>query len=120
MNLRGTKESVKILMPVFLVFLATHALLIVWSILAHVHEVPLVTHQVSSGFHSGLSTLGIGGMLLLFFRAYSMGGGTYTGIEAVSNGLQIMREPRVATGKRTMVYMAVSLALIGSFLLTFY
>ena len=50
------------------------------------------------------------GMLLLFLRAFSMGGGTYTGIEAVSNGLQIMREPRVQNGKRTMVYMSVSLA----------
>ena len=43
-------------------------------------------------------------------RAYSMGAGTYTGIEAVSNGLPILREPRVQTGKRTMLYMAVSLA----------
>ena len=49
-------------------------------------------------------------MLLLFVRAYSLGGGTYTGIEAVSNGLPIMREPRVQTAKRTMVYMAISLA----------
>ena len=29
-----------------------------------------------------------------------MGGGTYTGIEAVSNGLQILREPRAQTGRR--------------------
>ena len=42
------------------------------------------------------------GILALVLRAYSMGAGTYTGIEAVSNGLQIMREPRVRTGKRTM------------------
>ena len=49
-------------------------------------------------------------VLLIFCRAYSLGGGTYTGIEAVSNGLPILREPRVATGKRTMLYMAVSLA----------
>ena len=40
---------------------------------------------------------------LLFVRAYSLGGGTYTGIEAVSNGVQIMREPKVRTAKRTMV-----------------
>src|SRR5207237_2024142 len=51
---------------------------------------------------------------LLFVRAYSLGGGTYTGIEAVSNGLQIMREPRVQTGKRTMAYMAISLAVTAS------
>jgi hypothetical protein len=28
----------------------------------------------------------------VFVRAYSLGGGTYTGIEAVSNGLPIRRE----------------------------
>ena len=48
--------------------------------------------------------------LALLLKAYSMGAGTYTGIEAVSNGLPILREPRVETGKRTMTYMGVSLA----------
>ena len=48
---------------------------------------------------------------MLFVRAYSLGGGTYTGIEAVSNGVQIMREPKVRTAKRTMVLMATSLAI---------
>jgi len=57
---------------------------------------------------------------MLFLRAYSLGGGTYTGIEAVSNGLQIMREPRVRTGKKTMVYMAISLALTASGILIAY
>src|SRR5207244_8866157 len=69
-----------------------------------------VASEVSSGLSRGMSTLGLGGLALLFLRAYSLGGGTYTGIEAVSNGLQIMREPRVQTGKRTMAYMAISLA----------
>jgi hypothetical protein len=55
--------------------------------------------------------LGVFGVLALFLKAYSSGAGTYTGIEAVSNGLMIMREPRVATAKRTMLLMAVSLAL---------
>ena len=49
-----------------------------------------------------------------------MGGGTYTGIEAVSNGLQIMKDPKVKTGKRTMVYMSVSLALTAGGLLVCY
>ncbi len=42
-----------------------------------------------------------------------MGAGTYTGIEAVSNGLPILREPRVQTAKRTMRYMATSLAFMA-------
>ena len=75
---------------------------------------------MGTGFHSGLGTLGIGGMLLLFVHAYSLGGGTYTGIEAVSNGVPIMREPRVRTAKRTMVYMAVSLAFTAGGLLVCY
>ncbi len=53
-------------------------------------------------------------------RAYSMGAGTYTGIEAVSNGLPILREPRVQTAKRTMRYMAVSLAFMAAGLMVGY
>src|SRR5512134_2794044 len=33
LNLRGVKESVQVLLPVFLVFLGTHALLIGWAVL---------------------------------------------------------------------------------------
>ena len=51
--------------------------------------------EVRSGFATRAGTLGLRRDAALFLRAYSLGGGTYTGIEAVSNGLQIMREPRV-------------------------
>lgn len=120
LNLRGVKESVLALAPIFILFLVTHVILIGGGILGHVTSIPVVTQSVSSGFQSGLTTLGVGGMLLLFLHAYSLGGGTYTGIEAVSNGLMIMREPRVHTGKRTMLYMAVSLALTAGGLLVCY
>jgi amino acid transporter len=111
MNLRGVKESVTTLMPIFLVFLLTHTILIFGVIATRLTDFPAVSHEVSSGLEHGVATLGWLGIGALFLRAYSMGAGTYTGIEAVSNGLQIMREPKVATAKRTMVYMAVSLAL---------
>lgn len=120
LNLRGVKESVQILLPVFLVFLGTHALLIGWALISHANDIPEVSARLSQGFSSGYSTLGLGGMALLLLRAYALGGGTYTGIEAVSNGLQIMREPRVATGKRTMTYMAISLALTAAGILIGY
>ncbi|HET7435735.1 MAG TPA: APC family permease [Thermoanaerobaculia bacterium] len=120
LNLRGVKESVKVLTPIFLIFLATHALLIADSIGTHLDAVPEVSRKLSAEYARGMSTLGVVGMLLLFLRAYSLGGGTYTGIEAVSNGLQIMREPRVHTGKRTMIYMALSLAVTASGILVAY
>ena len=56
----------------------------------------------------------------IFLRAYSLGGGTYTGIEAVSNGMQILREPKVRNGKKTMAYMASSLAITAGGLLVCY
>ena len=110
LNLRGVKESIRILMPIFLVFLATHVVLITGSVGLHLGRTVEVAHEVSSGLSHDLGTMGFIALALLFLRAYSLGAGTYTGIEAVSNGLSIMREPRVATGKRTMVYMSTSLA----------
>jgi hypothetical protein len=56
----------------------------------------------------------------LLLTADSLGAGSYTGIEAVSNGLPILREPRVATGRRTMIYMGVSLAFMVAGLLLMY
>lgn len=120
LNLRGVKESVQALLPVFGVFVLTHLILIVGGTLSHIGRVPEVVQGVGEGVRGGVSTLGGFGLFLLFVRAYSLGGGTYTGIEAVSNGLQIMREPRVQTGKRTMIYMATSLALTAGGILVCY
>jgi amino acid transporter len=110
LNLRGIRESIRVLMPIFLAFLVTHAVLIVGSVFFHLGRADEVARSVSDGLSRDLSTMGFVGLALLFLRAYSLGAGTYTGIEAVSNGLNIMREPRVLTGKRTMVYMSTSLA----------
>lgn len=110
LNLRGVKESVTFLLPIFLIFCLTHLVLIVTAILSHLGELPAVFQGTASDFHGGVSSLGFVPMLFILFRAYSMGGGTYTGIEAVSNGVQILREPRVHNAKKTMLYMALSLA----------
>jgi len=110
LNLRGVKESVSVLAPVFVLFLVTHAILIFGVLLWRSGEFPAVAAEIKGGYRGTLSALGWGGLAALFLRAYSMGAGTYTGIEAVSNGLQIMREPKVQTAKKTMLYMATSLA----------
>ena len=114
LNLRGVKESVTILAPIFLLFIVTHVLLLGYGIIAHSTNISPVAVQVQSQAGFDLATIGVIGILALFLRAYSFGAGTYTGLEAVANGVQIMREPKVKTGKRTMAYMAVSLALISA------
>jgi amino acid transporter len=120
LNARGARESVIPLAPVFLLFVVTHAILILGGILGHAGELPATASRVAEGFQRGAGTLGVTGLLLLLTRAYALGGGTYTGIEAVSNGLPIMREPRVQTAKRTMAYMAGSLAFTATGLLLCY
>jgi amino acid transporter len=110
LNIRGIKESVTIMAPIFMVFVLTHLVLLLDGIFTHTDRFAPLVQNFHAGLSQDLSTIGGFGILVLFLRAYSLGGGTYTGIEAVSNGLQIMREPRVQTGKRTMVYMATSLA----------
>jgi len=110
LNLRGVKESVSTLAPIFIIFVITHILLIGYGILSHSANITPMTHQFKTSFGQDVSTLGFLAILSIFLRAFSLGGGTYTGLEAVSNGMQIMREPKVQTGKRTMVYMATSLA----------
>jgi len=120
MNLRGVKESVRILLPIFLMFLVTHAVVIVAAIVSNAGAAPAIVADSYRESRAAAGAIGYGGLFFLLMRAYSLGGGTYTGIEAVSNGLQILREPQVETARRTMRYMALSLAAVSSGILVSY
>ncbi|MBK7545724.1 MAG: amino acid permease [Elusimicrobia bacterium] len=120
LNLRGVKESIVILTPIFLVFLVTHAIVILYGIFGHWTDLPGMVMDTVTETREGVGAIGLIGMGAIFLRAFALGGGTFTGIEAVSNGLQILREPRAATGKRTMKFMAWSLALTAGGILINY
>jgi amino acid transporter len=120
LNLRGVKESVVLWVPVFFVFVGTYLFGIVWAISAHFTDLPSIVHGVTADARAGSAEVGVLGVLAVLLRAYGLGAGTYTGIEAVSNAVNTLREPRVQTGKRTMLYMAVSLSFVVSGLLLAY
>lgn len=121
MNLRGVRESVMMLAPIFIVFAVTHLILIGYGVSSHSGQLLNLTKEVQGSLKQDFLSVGFIGILAIFLRAFSMGGGTYTGIEAISNGMQIMREPRIQTGKKTMVYLATSLAFTaGGLLLCYY
>jgi amino acid transporter len=120
MNLRGIRESVMPLVPIFLLFLVTHTFAVLYALLTHVHSIGDVAQTTIAQARGARSALGGFGVFLLLMRAYSMGAGTYTGIEAVSNGMSILREPRVQTAKKTMRYMAASLAFMAAGLMIGY
>ena len=120
LNLRGVKESVILWVPIFFVFVGTYTFAILWSIATHLGSFPEIGHGVMTDVRTASAETGMIGLFAVLLRAYSLGAGTYTGIEAVSNGLNTLREPRVQTGKRTMIYMSVSLSLVVGGLLVAY
>lgn len=120
LNLRGVKESVMVVVPIFMMFVITHAILLISYFFLYASKIPSVAVHVASGLQSDAHSMGLWAMFLLFLGAYSRGAGTYTGIEAVSNGVPMMREPKVQTAKRTMFYMALSLAVTAGGILVCY
>jgi amino acid transporter len=120
LNLRGMKEVITVLLPIFLGFILTHAFLIVYGVLSHASALPTLAPEVWSETSALSGQLGWTGVAALLLLAYSQGGGTYTGLEAVSNNVNVLAEPRVHTGKVTMVYMALSLAFTAGGIILLY
>ena len=120
LNMRGIKESVYVLTPIFLAFIVSHTGLVAFGILRHAPDLGHLLGDTVQDTHRAVSEVGLLGITVVLLRAFSLGGGTYTGIEAVSNGVGILREPRVQNGKRTMLYMASSLAFTAGGILLCY
>src|SRR5215471_15351924 len=85
LNLRGMKESIQVLLPIFLGFVITHVILISYGILGHSAGLMQVVPDAVEDTRQLAHDIGWVAAVSLFLRAYSLGGGTYTGIEAVSN-----------------------------------
>lgn len=114
LNMRGMRESIKILMPIFLGFFVLHVILIMYGILSHYKGLTQIVPQTIDETKDMIGIVGLIPVLSFIFHAYSLGSGTYTGLEAVSNNVNRLREPRVMTGKWTMFYMAVSLSMTAA------
>jgi amino acid transporter len=119
-NLRGMKESIKFLLPIFVGFFIIHITLIVYGIGAQSRGlIPLIPETINETKQLA-ATIGWIPLLAFMLHAYSLGSGTYTGLEAVSNNVNRLTEPRVKTGKWTMFYMAVSLSFTAAGIILLY
>lgn len=120
LNMRGVKESVSVLMPIFVAFVVSHFALIMYGIVTHVGQLGTLVPDTVLDTRNAVQEMGVVAVVGLFLKAFSLGGGTFTGIEAVSNSTAILREPRVETGKKTMLYMASSLSFTAGGILLCY
>jgi len=110
LNLRGMKEVIAVVAAIFLGFVLTHAYLIVYGILAQATVLPDLVPEVGRLTSDLSGQLGWTGRRRPPPARLFQGGGTYTGLEAVSNNVNVLAEPRVHTGIGHMLYMALSLA----------
>lgn len=119
-NLRGMKEAIMVLAPIFLGFVIIHVGLIVYGIYVHAEGLQHVVPDTIAETNLLASSIGWFAVIGLMLHAYSLGSGTYTGIEAVSNNVQTLAEPRVQTAKRTTLYMAMTLSFLAGGLILLY
>lgn len=120
LNLRGARESVRLLVPIFAGFVITHVILIGWGIVAHARGLPALIPDAAADMQQLAAEEGWLFVAALVLKAWSLGGGTYTGIEAVSNNVQQLAEPVVRTGRHTMLIMASSLAFTAAGIILLY
>lgn len=119
-NLRGIKEPMIVLLSIFVGFFITHTILIIYGMVAHSEELTKLIPNTIKETEKLSKNIGWIFPISLLLKAYSLGGSTYTGIEAISNNINIINEPRVKIGKRTMLYMAASLSLIAGGIIIIY
>ena len=77
------------LLPIFLLFVLAHGVAITLGVGTRIGELPTVVSGSIKESVGDVHGIGLWATLAILLHAYSLGGGTYTGIEAVSNGLQI-------------------------------
>lgn len=120
LNMRGMKESIRVLIPLFFGFLLTHFVIIFVGIAFHAGNLHTILPNAAQETSQMSGNIGLLAAIAIFLRAYSLGGGTYTGLEAVSNNAGMLAEPRVRTGKFTMLYMAISLSITAGGIIILY
>jgi amino acid transporter len=120
LNLRGLHVAIWFLFPIAVAFSLVHALLIVYGVGAMAPKLSVhVAQAISSTARLSQST-GWVFVVALLVRAYGLGGSTFSGVEAISNNVNLLAEPRIKTGRLTMFYVATTLAFIAGGLVLLY
>jgi len=113
-NLRGVRESAAVFSgPTYAFVLLVLAMVAVGLVHGGLHELA-VRHAASVRSLGGVS-------LFLLLRAFSSGSSALTGIEAISNGVPVFRDPAVGNAKTAMAIMGTLLGamFLGTTLLAF-
>ncbi len=110
MNLRGVRESGKAFaVPTYLFIFSIGVMVITGVVRLLLGNLPLAE---SAQYGVQAQSITQVGMILLFLRAFASGSSALTGVEAISNGVQAFRPPKIKNAQATLVIMgAVAIGL---------
>jgi amino acid transporter len=102
-NLRGVSESSKAFaLPTYL-FIASIGIMVVTGLIrTALGEAPIAS---SAAYTVKPETLTQVAFVLLLLRAFASGCSALTGVEAIANGVQAFRRPKIKNAQRTLVLM---------------
>jgi amino acid transporter len=120
LNLRGMRESIRFLAPIVVGFFVVHALLIVFGIGSETGRYVAMWGNANTSIRSLGAQSGWTFVAAIFLRAYGLGGSTYSGVESMSNHVNLLAEPRLKTGRMAMLYVALSLAFTAGGIMLLY
>jgi len=111
-NLRGVREASRAFAIPTYVFIGSVAVMIVVGIVRIVVGAAPVASSAQYAVHA--ESLTQAAVILLILRAFSSGCSALTGIEAVSNGVQAFRRPKIRNAQTTLAMMGTIAALLLS------
>lgn len=120
-HIQGRHLNLKPFKYLFVAFLLTHLVFILVGFSDHFQDIGGVVKRSIETTESDLSTLGWLPVLAIFARGFFLGGGTYTGIEAASDTVQLSRYRQSSENRRKMLaYVACALAFAAASLAALY
>jgi amino acid transporter len=108
-NLRGVRESGKAFAAPTYLFIVSIAVMVVTAVIESLTGHAPVAE--SAAYHVKPESIAQVAFVLLLLRAFSSGCSALTGVEAVSNGVQAFRHPKVKNAQKTLVLMG-SIAIV--------
>jgi amino acid transporter len=102
-NLRGVAESSKAFAAPTYLFIGSVAIMVVTGLVrVAAGDVPIAESAQYSVDHDSVIGFGI---LLLLLRGFASGCSALTGVEAIANGVQAFRHPKIRNAQRTLTIM---------------
>ncbi|WP_051854751.1 APC family permease [Streptomyces sp. NRRL B-1347] len=114
-NLRGLREAGRVFaVPAYLFMAAVGLMLVVGLVRWALGELPHADVRAAGAVPLGEAGDGwlYGASLFMVLRAFANGGSSLTGLEAISNGISVFREPQGVNARRTLVAMSCALGVL--------